>query len=174
MEINVAQLLKELIGAERHYHLEEEGKDARYLKEVQRVEGDVALLRSSSSILATVKVKALLEMTCVRCLEGFRLAVPVEFKEEYFPLVDVSTGVHVAPPDDPTSFTIGADHVLDLREALRQYTLLAVPMNPVCRQDCKGLCPQCGVNRNQISCQCPEVAGDPRMAALAELKSKLG
>ncbi len=173
MEINVAQLLKEPIGAQRRYHLEEEGRDGRYLMDVQAIEGDVTLLRTPDSILATVKIRALMQMNCVRCLESFRQVVPVEFKEEYFPLVDVATGIYKEPPVDPTAFTIGADHVLDLREALRQYTLLAMPMNPLCREDCLGLCVQCGVNRNQIVCQCPDEPTDTRLAALAELKSKL-
>ncbi|MDO8688998.1 MAG: DUF177 domain-containing protein [Dehalococcoidia bacterium] len=173
MDINVAQLLKEPIGAERRYHVDEEGANAHYLTEVLRLEGDITLLRSSDSVLVTSRLKALVEMTCVRCLESFRQLIPVEFKEEYFPLLDVSTGLRLPPPNDPTSFTIGPDHVLDLKEALRQHTLLALPMKPVCRQDCLGLCQLCGVDRNQGPCQCPDEPADPRLASLAELKSKL-
>lgn len=173
MEINVAQLLKETIGADRRYHMDLEGEDARYLREVQRIEGDLRLLRTTNSILVSAKLTAVVEMNCVRCLESFRQLVNVEFKEEYFPLVDVSTGVHLSPPEDPTAFVIGPDHVLDLRESLRQYTLLAMPMSPLCREDCLGLCAQCGANRNEKVCQCPEAPGDPRLAGLADLKSKL-
>lgn len=173
MEVNVAQLLKDPIGSERRYQLEEEGEEARYLPEVFRIEGDLRLLRSSDSILVTARLRALVEMTCVRCLETFRQLVPVEFKEEYFPVVDVATGTHVPGPEDPTAFTISTDHVIDLREALRQYTLLAMPMSPLCREDCLGLCAECGTNKNQGTCQCPEDPGDPRLAALADLKTKL-
>lgn len=173
MEYNVAQLLKEQTGAERRYHFEEEGQDARYLKEVDRVEGDVKLLRLTGSILVSGKIKATVQMTCGRCLEPMRQEVAVEFKEEYYPLVDVSSGVHLPSPEDPSAFMIGPDHILDLREALRQYTLIALPMKPVCRPDCKGLCSQCGANLNQGPCRCPAPEPDARLEALAKLKSKL-
>lgn len=173
MELNVAQLLKEPIGAERFCHLDLEGEDAHYLKEVYRIKGDVSLLQLGRSILVTGKMEALVEMACVRCLESFRQMIAFEFKEEYYPTVDVSSGLNLPPPEDPTAFSIGPDHLLDLREALRQYMLLALPMNPVCQQDCRGLCPQCGTNLNPGPCQCLGLSPDPRLAALAELKAQL-
>lgn len=173
MQVNVAQLLKEPIGAERHYHLDLEGEEAHYLKEVYRIKGEVRLLRAAPGILVTAKMEALVEMACVGCLESFRQIVAFDFQEEYFPLLDVSSGVTLPPPEDSTAFTIGPDHVLDLAEALRQYTLLALPMKPVCRQDCRGLCPGCGANLNLGPCQCDARTVDPRLAALTELKSKL-
>lgn len=172
VEVNVAQLLKEPLGAERHYRLGgEEG--AGYLKEVHQVKGELRLVRLIGTVLVTGRIEALMEMACVRCLETFRQVVAFKLQEEYYPVLDVYSGASLPPPEDSTSFTIGPDHVLDLSEALRQYTLLAVPMNPLCQPDCLGLCSQCGANLNQGPCQCPTSSPDPRLAALAELKSKL-
>lgn len=173
MELNVAQLLKEPIGAERHYRLDLKAEEAHYLKEVQRVEGEVRLLRVPHAILVTGKVKALVEMVCGRCLESFRQAVSFDLQEEYYPVVDVSSGTALPPPEDASAFTIGPDHVLDLREALRQYALLALPMKPVCLPDCRGLCPQCGANLNLGPCPCPAPSPDPRLAALEALRERL-
>jgi len=56
---------------------------------------------------------------------------------------------------------------------LREQVLLAVPLKAICRQDCKGLCSQCGANLNAAQCSCAEPVEDPRWAALKEIRSKL-
>jgi uncharacterized protein len=59
---------------------------------------------------------------------------------------------------------------LQLEDALKEQIMLALPMRGLCRPDCRGLCPQCGQNRNLVECGCPEEAGDSRWAPLAGLK----
>jgi uncharacterized protein len=70
-------------------------------------------------------------------------------------------GIRVAP-DNP---------VLDLANSFRAAALLEVPIKNVCREDCRGLCPQCGVNRNEVSCECATERRDPRWDALRGLTS---
>jgi uncharacterized protein len=53
---------------------------------------------------------------------------------------------------------------------MREQFYLALPMKPLCREDCKGLCPICGVNRNRETCSCRSEWVDPRMEALRKLK----
>ncbi len=60
-----------------------------------------------------------------------------------------------------------------MQDVLREQVLLAVPLKAVCREECKGICPQCGRNRNQESCQCAPELPDPRWDALKELKKDL-
>lgn len=173
MEINVAQLLKESVGSERHYRLDLEGEEAHYLDEVFRAEGKVRLLKLTQSIMVTGRIKALVEISCVRCLDSFRQEVSFELRDEYIPSVDVSSGAGLPPPEDATSFVIGPDHVVYLKEALRQYTILAMPMKPICQQDCRGICPRCGVNLNRETCRCIANVPDSRLGPLAELKTRL-
>jgi uncharacterized protein len=63
---------------------------------------------------------------------------------------------------------------LDLGEVVREQVLLALPLKPLCREDCRGLCPTCGRNRNQFPCGCPppEEPGDPRLVPLRKLVDK--
>ena len=65
-----------------------------------------------------------------------------------------------------------AKNVLDLDAAgyLWEQFMLALPVSPLCAEECKGLCPKCGVNRNQETCACAEDKGDPRLAVLRNLK----
>ena len=66
-------------------------------------------------------------------------------------------------------FIIDEHHVLDLSEAVRQYALVVIPMKPVCREDCAGLCPGCGCNLNREQCNCPSQPADPRWLELTKL-----
>jgi uncharacterized protein len=71
--------------------------------------------------------------------------VHVEFGEEYIPTIDVMTGARVEPPEgEEDAYRIDARHFIDLREPIEQYWQMALPMAPVCREDCPGLCPECG------------------------------
>lgn len=60
--------------------------------------------------------------------------------------------------------------MLDLARVAWEQFMLSLPVNPVCKDDCKGLCPQCGANRNHVDCDCETSAGDPRLAILRDLK----
>lgn len=173
MEVNVAQLLKEPVGAVRRYRLEVEGEDSRYLKGVCRASGEVRLLRLARSIMVRGRIEAVVEMACGRCLESFRQVVAFDLQDEFYPSIDIASGAGLEPPENTNVFIISPDHVLSLKEALRQYTILALPMKPVCRPDCRGLCPQCGTNLNTGACQCVVQSADHRLASLAQLKSEL-
>ena len=62
------------------------------------------------------------------------------------------------------------DDVIDLGDVIREQFYLALPMKPLCREDCKGLCPVCGVNRNREACSCDTTWVDPRMEPLRRLR----
>ena len=68
--------------------------------------------------------------------------------------MDVNTGVKLPAPEEPGSFTIDDRNIMDISEAIRQYTVMALPIKPLCRQDCSGLCPTCGMNLNEKHCSC--------------------
>lgn len=169
MRSNVAQLLKASVGCTRHHQMGDVlvGLDA--LNPICAVSGKVTLTRTNRSIMARGTLTISLVGVCSRCLEEFQYAETFTIVEEYFPTVDVITGKPLPLPEDPSSFTIDQNHVLDLTEAVRQYTILSMPMQPLCREDCAGLCPVCGQNLNLQSCQCVLDNIDPRWAVLQKL-----
>jgi uncharacterized protein len=92
----------------------------------------------------------------------------VNFEEQFYPTVDVVTGMPLPPFDQEEIFPIDDHHQIDLTEMLRQNVLLALPMVTLCQEDCKGLCPQCGHDLNLGPCECkPEV--DTRFSVLEKL-----
>jgi uncharacterized protein len=98
--------------------------------------------------------------------------VEAKLEEQFRPTVDVETGravQHQSIDEDGTDFEIDANHIMDLTEPVRQALLVAVDMRPLCREDCKGLCPECGGNLNEVDCGHEPVVEDGRWAALREL-----
>ena len=171
MRINVSQQLKSPIGLKWDYEVEEVVDIAGGER---KVEGEVTLVRTDRGILAKAGLHTEVEFTCSRCLASFDFPLTLNIEEEYFPTTDVVSGASLLFPDEPGCFTIDEHHILDLTEAVRQYVLLAIPMKPLCRQDCAGLCPTCGHNLNQGPCHCPSQQVDPRWAKLRKLASANG
>lgn len=110
---------------------------------------------------------------CARCLEPVRIGLGEEFELLYRPIASVPGGdeIEISQVDSEISFYKGDG--LQLEEILKEQVLLAVPVKVLCREDCEGLCPHCGQNRNRKPCQCSATLPDPRWAALAGLKEKL-
>jgi uncharacterized protein len=73
--------------------------------------------------------------------------------------------------DEDVETSYYRDDQIDLNELMREQFYLALPMKPLCQEDCQGLCAQCGTNLNTGTCECHPEWVDPRLAALKELKS---
>ena len=137
MQINVSQQLRSSTGTKRDYGIDEvvdivgDGGD--------RVQGEVSLTRTGKGILARATMSTEVNLTCSRCLNSFNYALTFRFEEEYFPTLDVISGIPLSLPDEADPFIIDEYHILDLTEAVRQYGLLAIPMKPLCHEGCGGL-----------------------------------
>jgi hypothetical protein len=108
---------------------------------------------------------------CSRCLTEIETPIEITFEEEYVPVVDANTGAPVRSALLPDTFRIGPDFVLDLHEGVRQYILMSEPAKPLCRTDCKGLCPELRRGLEQGACRCA-VDGDDRWQHSRDLRQK--
>ncbi len=177
LTFNVAQLLKEPTGAFREHEICEsvEGLDESF-SPAGPLRGKVILLHAGRhNILVTGTFQLPLNLYCSRCLEPVVETIEFEFKEEFKATIDVETGAHLSwdPVEVEESNLIDSSHTLDLTEVIRQYIILNIPMKPLCKPDCAGLCPHCGHNLNLGPCGCQEEEIDPRWAALKALKAAL-
>ena len=170
MEINVAQLLKSPQGTTKLVQVDETYEDEEGVP--IPVKGEIKLTLISRRILAQGRLVAQVPLVCGRCVKPFVCTVTLDIEEEYYPTVDIQTGEKLPPPDETGAFKIDEHHELDLTEAIRQYKEMAVPMKPLCREDCAGICPSCGKDLNEGQCDCPTAEADPRWAELLKLKSK--
>jgi len=115
-------------------------------------------------------VKTTLELECSRCLEPFTLPVDSTFDLRYQPhAANTGEGEKEIEEDDLTTAFYENDEI-DLGQLMREQFYLALPMKPLCGDDCKGLCPMCGTNLNRGTCDCKTDVEDPRLAALRKLK----
>jgi len=146
MIIEVSQQLKEPVGSERRYLIEESGDPT--------ICGDVSFIRTDRGIYVSGTIETTLKAVCSRCLSSFDQPLTLRIEEEYLSKAEEG------------AFTVGEHQEIDLREAVRQYALLALPMKPLCREDCAGLCPGCGHNLNVGRCDCPTSDLDPRFIPL--------
>lgn len=171
MLYNVAQLLKEGIGAVRQYELVGDLYDVDDNNPGPvHLEGRVRLLRTVRGVLVTGQAHAKATLTCRRCLEPAQTEFDFEIEEEFIPSVDVETGVHLSlTEEDSEELAIDEHHILDLTEVLRQYVVINGTGSGLCRPACQGLCPMCGQNLNQGPCGCDTARRDSRLAGLAQL-----
>ncbi|MEN6480109.1 MAG: DUF177 domain-containing protein [Anaerolineales bacterium] len=171
LAFNVAQLLKEGVGATRHHPLAGELYDLDEANPGHRpVDGYIDLVRTPKGVLVQGRANLVAQATCRRCLVNYARALELEVEEEYVATIDVVTGYRIElEDDDEPELQIDEHHILDTREVLRQYAVAALTEWGLCRPDCKGLCPTCGVDLNVETCHCHLVKVDPRLAALAGL-----
>jgi uncharacterized protein len=123
-----------------------------------------------ADVRLTGKLATQMEIQCARCLEPVRRDVQREFELLYRPLGADRGKQEEGVSEDESEIGYYEGEGVVLEDVLREQLLLAVPMRAVCREECKGLCPQCGRNLNTAACQCPPSKGDARWAALKELK----
>ncbi len=172
MKYNVAQLLKEQSGGMRQYSLHEDiGQLDPDIAPLSALDGNVQLIRTADGILARGTLTTTVELVCSRCVEPFALPVRFMLEEEFHPTIDITTGASLPVLEEQEEATqIDDHHLLDLTEVVRQDILLAIPPFPVCRSKCAGLCPHCGQNLNEGTCDCTEERIDPRLQVLQSLK----
>lgn len=172
MLINVSTLLTEPVGHARRLHAERERCSVPEEGFEQEVTGEIRLIRSERGILVMATFElAPVTLECGRCLEPFQTPVRLDFDEEYVLPRDPVTGQ--APQVDGDDFLIDDKRHLDLSEAVRQYEQSALPIQPICRPDCEGLCVTCGRNLNLETCACLPVGRTDPWGALRPLAERL-
>lgn len=171
LQVNVAQLLKDRVGATKTVQIDgpeleiDAGPPAH-------VRGTLRLTRTDQGVWASGPIAASVDNVCSRCLTPFASWVEVQVDDVFLPSIDITTGARLRHEDtgEADVHSIDGKHVLDLSDALRQYRLAAAPLAPVCREDCKGICPECGSDLNASACSCEQYQ-DQRWAQLRELLS---
>lgn len=171
MQFNVSTLLREPVGSTRVADVEREPVQVPAAGYASAVSGRVRLMRTQRGVLAHADLETHPTLECARCLTAFQASIRLVIDEEFVPLRDPTTGETVEA--DPDEFRIDERNHLDLSEAVRQYEEAALPIQPVCREDCVGLCPVCGQNLNERRCDCVQPEPDGAWAGLAALAERL-
>jgi uncharacterized protein len=169
MLFNVATLLKAHTGASRDFIVDD---DVVIDGELHRLTGRVRLDRTPRGILVRGSLHGVLSTHCSRCLGPVTVPIDLTIEEEFIPVVDVTTGAHIETNEtEDEAYRINTRPELDLREPVQQYWSMAVPMAPLCSEDCAGICPLCGEEIAQDhGCATQQI--DERWAKLAALRQR--
>lgn len=167
--LNVASLLQEPVGGTREIRVDLPRLDLGDGLIATDVVAPARLTRLKGQILVTAEITGRVRLECVTCLAEYDQPIQESFAESFHQTVDVRTGSGLNKPrerlstegeDEEAGFAIDDNHEIDLAEALRQWILLSIPMQPSCGPDCPG-----PLLRSTDS----DMVGDGRFAELAGL-----
>lgn len=150
------------------YHFEAAGSDLGLAEGFrQPISVDISLNKEGTQIFLKASVHTGATFICDRCLSEFSGELDTQYKMYY--VSDPSEGDRFDPSE--VQVISPSLNAIDIAEDVRQTILLAVPLKLLCSEGCRGLCPQCGTNRNLGTCECREENDDPRWEQLKNLKN---
>ena len=166
--------LNKIRTAHEHYEKVYGAEVFASVDETFRVAAPVSLafdiLKDKRQFRLVGQVQTTLALSCSRCLEPFMLPIDSAFDLRYQPHAANTGEVEREIEEDDLTTAFYENDEIDLGQLMREQFYLAVPMKPLCGEDCKGLCPVCGTNLNRGTCACQRDWEDPRFAALKALK----
>ena len=161
--LNVGFFINQPVGYSRdinfdipHYHLQPD-------LNLNNISGSAQITRTAQGLLIVTDLSATVLAECVRCLTAIQQSLNMDFTELY-----AFSRKSVADPE----FILPEDAHINLEPLIREYMLLEIPISPLCKTECKGLCSTCGENLNETVCEHNSEAIDPRMAVLKSLIKK--
>ena len=138
------------------------------LTEPATVKGKVRL--SGNEVFVNGHIDTRAQVECDRCLQPIELNVSADFALEYITGSDYESSNLAELTEDAMAVSVFDGEAIDVDEIVKEQIVLAVPTRVLCREDCKGICPECGIDKNTGECQCVTDDIDPRWAALKNLK----
>lgn len=143
LELNVGFLINAVVGTSREFSFDYEELNLGEDIKVTNFTGNAVFSRTQQGLILQGTFSTTIELECVRCLDLYRQALSCSFTELYAFDNRSITESNLLVPDDGR---------IDLAPIIREYAILEIPIQPICTTDCKGLCPICGENLNQIDC----------------------
>ena len=169
MELDLTRYRQPVSEFARTFKPEDVGDEADEYRIVTPVDLAFEIHKDKDKFRLGGTVVTELELPCSSCLEPFRLPVAAPFDLRYLPASEVSSDGEREVDDEDLETSYYENDAIDLNGLMREQFYLALPMKPLCRDDCRGLCPQCGTNLNTGNCSCAPGWEDPRLAALKNL-----
>lgn len=163
--LNVGFLINQSVGTIREFEFDLPQASIPPDLDLNELTGFVRITRTAQGLLVRTRMQASIPAECVRCLDDFDLRLAVDFTELYaFSPKSVIDSENILPEDG----------YINLAPVLREYMLLEIPISPLCRPDCAGLCAVCGENLNETQCGHHTESIDPRLDILKSLLDDSG
>jgi len=124
---------------------------------------------AGNEVFVNGHINALVQVECDRCLQPVELPVNTDFALDYISGAEYESTAAAELTEADLSLSVFDGKAIDIDEIVKEQILLTVPARTLCRDDCKGICPECGIDRNTGECSCVTDNTDPRWAALKNL-----
>jgi uncharacterized protein len=144
LRLNVGFLVNQPIGYSRDFHFDFTNIHIQPDLDLTKLQGTVRIARTPQGLLVLGKFTAAIASECVRCLTNFEQELCIELNELYAFSSRMVTESGLVLPEDGN---------IDLAPVIREYLLIEIPIRPLCKPDCKGLCIICGEDLNQTTCE---------------------
>jgi uncharacterized protein len=163
LRLDISYLVKQSPGTRKEFDFNFSQLELPPDLVLKDIQGKIAISVTEDGVVAEGDLKGVTDLECSRCLEEYPQPLDIQFTEIF--------SAHPAENtrDDLGEQLLPADGALDLHSIIRDYAILDIPIRHLCRQDCKGLCPLCGMNLNQEDCGHKIESIDPRLEGLKEL-----
>lgn len=156
LKIKVAELLAKPLGESEEYELPQNlNFEYEGIKNITPLEGKIKLTNLGKEILADFFIKTSLRLICSRCLKEFDQKFILKFQEEYLRPEKIKKS---ELDQTPFEFLI-ENYEIDVWPAIFDEIVLNLPLKPLCKKSCKGLCPNCGADLNKKKCKCRKDIG---------------
>lgn len=172
MRIELDKLDETSSSFAHRYESEEIVLDEEHVRLTKPPEVSGRVSRKGNEVRLRGKITASAEVDCDRCLTTVALPVETDFDVKYLPAADYRSSDTAELQEEDLNVSFFEGETIDVDELVREQVLLALPARALCGDECKGLCPVCGANKNTDSCDCASREIDPRWAGLKAVKSE--
>jgi uncharacterized protein len=160
LRLNVGFIIGNEVGYSHEFPFDYEKIRVADDLDLHNFSGSAHISRTPQGLLLTGRFESSLKVECVRCLREFETIIRWDMTEMFAFTQKSVTDSDLLVPEDAQ---------LDLAPLIRDYALTEIPISPVCKPDCKGLCPTCGQDRNKKDCGHRTDTNDSPFAALKDL-----
>lgn len=160
LRLNVGFIIHETLGYVRDFEFELPSMRLSDELEVTEFTATARLSRTQNGILVEMEASAFAPAECARCLDKFTQIISTKFTDLYAFKESNTTDSELIIPENG---------IIDFTPLITDFLSISIPLNPICRDDCAGLCPICGVNHNLAECDCEVDPIDPRFSVLKDL-----
>ncbi|MGI5920119.1 MAG: YceD family protein [Syntrophomonadaceae bacterium] len=169
MKVNIKSLMTKP-HTKKEFRLQEAG-NPELLSDIggcflEPVMVDLVIENTGQVFIASGTVQTMIKLVCSRCLEEINFSI----KSPFYVTIMQGTLPAENSAEDDDFLVVAADGEVDISTSVNEAIYLTIPLVPLCREDCQGICPVCGVNKNIENCHCLEEVIDPRWEKLKNLK----
>ena len=171
LKIDVRKLEKKPLFLKSFISFSDSDFNQSELKVIGKISISLTVEKKPEVIQVTGSFDAKVQLVCGRCLELFFYPLAVNINQDYRSSAhQPSVGATTLKSED-TNIAFFSGYFIEVNDIICEQILLSIPMKALCQENCQGLCPQCGKNKNHSNCTCEIIIVDPRLTPLLKLKN---